>query len=48
MEDWADQILSTLESNLDKFLGAVRRGRERLHERSQESVVAGFADDSDL
>jgi hypothetical protein len=28
--------------NLDKFLGAVRRGRERLHERSQETVVAGI------
>jgi F0F1-type ATP synthase membrane subunit b/b' len=41
MEDWADSILSTLETNLDKFLGAVRRGRERLHERSQESVIAG-------
>jgi F0F1-type ATP synthase membrane subunit b/b' len=45
MEDWADGILSTLEVNLDKFLGAVRRGRERLHERSQESVVAGIAAD---
>ena len=43
MEDWADSILSTLEVNLDKFLVAVRRGRERLHERSQESVVAGVA-----
>src|SRR6266550_1194579 len=43
MEDWADGILSTLEVNLDKFLVAVRRGRERLHERSQESVVAGVA-----
>src|SRR5256885_16925707 len=41
VEDWADSILSTLEVNLDKFLGAVRRGRERLHERSQESVMAG-------
>jgi hypothetical protein len=41
MEDWADSILSTLEVNLDKFLGAVKRGRERLHERSQETVVAG-------
>ena len=41
MEDWADSILSTLELNLDKFLTAVRRGRERLHERSQETVVAG-------
>src|SRR5215204_497502 len=43
MEDWADSILSTLEVNLDKFLAAVKRGRERLHERSQESVVAGVA-----
>jgi uncharacterized protein YqgV (UPF0045/DUF77 family) len=43
MEDWADGILSTLEVNLDKFLNAVKRGRERLHERSQETVVAGVA-----
>jgi hypothetical protein len=42
MEDWADGILSTLETNLDRFLVAVRRGRERLHERSQETVVAGI------
>ncbi len=49
MEDWADSILSTLEVNLDKFLTAVKRGRERLHERSQESVVAGIGplDDPD-
>jgi vacuolar-type H+-ATPase subunit H len=43
IEDWADGILSTLETNLDKFLTAVRRGRERLQERSQETVVAGVA-----
>lgn len=42
MEDWADSILSTLEVNLDKFLGAVKRGRERLQERSQETVIAGI------
>ena len=42
MEDWADGILSTLEVNLDKFLSAVKRGRERLHDRSQETVVAGI------
>jgi hypothetical protein len=42
MEDWAGGMLATLETNLDKFLVAVRRGRERLHERSQESVVAGI------
>jgi F0F1-type ATP synthase membrane subunit b/b' len=47
MEDWADGILSTLEVNLDKFLGAVKRGRERLQERSQESVVAGVGATSD-
>ena len=47
MEDWADSILSTLEVNLDKFLGAVKRGRERLQERSQESVVAGVGASSD-
>ncbi|HMI29797.1 MAG TPA: hypothetical protein VK490_08815, partial [Gaiellaceae bacterium] len=41
MEDWADSILSTLEVNLEKFLTAVKRGRERLHERSQETVLAG-------
>jgi hypothetical protein len=47
MEDWADSILSTLEVNLDKFLSAVRRGRERLHERSQETVVAGVGASAD-
>jgi cell division septum initiation protein DivIVA len=46
MEDWADNILSTLEVNLEKFLTAIRRGRERLHERSQETVVAGVAESS--
>ena len=29
-EDYADQILSTLETNLGKFLSAVQRGREQL------------------
>jgi hypothetical protein len=42
MEDWADGILSSLEVNLDKFLVAVRRGRDRLHERSQETVMSGI------
>jgi len=42
MEDWADGMLATLESNLDRFLVAVRKGRDRLHERSQETVVAGI------
>src|SRR5262244_906451 len=42
MEDWADNQLASLEVNLERFLTAVRRGRERLHERSQETVVAGL------
>jgi vacuolar-type H+-ATPase subunit H len=29
-EDYADEVLGNLEVNLDKFLAAVRRGRERL------------------
>jgi len=40
MEDWADTQLASLEANLERFLTAVRRGRERLQQRSQESVVA--------
>ena len=48
MEDWADNNLASLEVNLERFLTAVKRGRERLHERSQETVVAGLgADDGD-
>jgi hypothetical protein len=38
-EDWADEILANLELNLDKFMGAVRRGRERLHERSSKEAA---------
>src|SRR2546428_3722399 len=34
LEDWAHGILSTLAVSLDKLLGAVKRGRERPHERS--------------
>jgi vacuolar-type H+-ATPase subunit H len=29
-EDWADEVLGNLEVNLEKFIAAVRRGRERL------------------
>ena len=32
-EDYADEVLSNLEVNLDKFIAAVRRGRERLQGR---------------
>ena len=42
VDDWADGILATLDTNLDRFLSAVRRGRQGLQERSQETVVAGI------
>lgn len=35
-EDYADEILNTLEVNLEKFLAAIQRGRERLQGKSQE------------
>src|SRR6187549_3754113 len=37
-EDYADEVLGTLEVNLGKFLEAVRRGRERLQGRSDEPI----------
>ena len=36
-EDYADDILSTLEVNLGKFLAAVQRGREQLQQREERS-----------
>src|SRR5262249_19253075 len=48
VDDWADGILSSLELNLEKFLAAVVRGRERLHERSSEEALARSAEGSDL
>ena len=45
-EDYADQILSTLEVNLGKFLSAVQRGREQLaqgrHELGPTGITGGF------
>jgi len=35
-EDYADEILSTLEVNLEKFLAAVQRGRDRLAGRDDQ------------
>ena len=35
-EDYADEILNTLEVNLEKFLAAVQRGRDRLAGRDAE------------
>ncbi|HMM48499.1 MAG TPA: hypothetical protein PKE32_02645 [Miltoncostaeaceae bacterium] len=36
-EDYADEVLGTLEMNLGKFLQAVQRGRERLQGRAAEA-----------
>lgn len=38
-EDYADEVLGNLELNLDKFLAAVRRGRERLQGRPAEDEL---------
>jgi vacuolar-type H+-ATPase subunit H len=35
-EDYADEVLGNLEVNLDKFIAAVRRGRERLQGRGSD------------
>jgi cell division septum initiation protein DivIVA len=37
-EDYADDILNTLEVNLEKFLAAVQRGRDRLAGRDHEEA----------
>jgi cell division septum initiation protein DivIVA len=34
-EDYADEVLETLETNLAKFLAAVKRGRERLQGKAE-------------
>ena len=36
-EDYADDILNTLEVNLSKFIGAVQRGRDRLQGKADEA-----------
>ena len=38
-EDYADEILNTLEVNLSKFIAAVRRGRERLQGKEEPAEV---------
>ena len=42
-EDYADEVLGNLEVNLDKFLAAVRRGRERLQTPSHRPRAAGLS-----
>ncbi len=37
-EDYADDILNTLEINLEKFTAAVQRGRDRLQGREEPEV----------
>jgi vacuolar-type H+-ATPase subunit H len=37
-EDYADEVLANLEVNLEKFLAAVRRGRERLQGRGRDDL----------
>ena len=37
-EDYADEVLGNLEMNLDKFIAAVRRGRERLQGRGADDL----------
>src|SRR5215204_9632 len=37
-EDYADDILNTLEVNLQKFIAAVQRGRDRLQGREAEEA----------
>jgi vacuolar-type H+-ATPase subunit H len=39
-EDYADEILNTLEINLQKFIGAVQRGRDRLAGKDEPAEVA--------
>jgi cell division septum initiation protein DivIVA len=38
-EDYADEILNTLEVNLSKFIAAVQRGRERLQGKEEAAEV---------
>ncbi len=37
-EDYADEILNTLEVNLSKFIAAVQRGRDRLAGRHEDDA----------
>ncbi|MGA2163961.1 MAG: hypothetical protein ABSH36_05780 [Solirubrobacteraceae bacterium] len=39
-EDYADEILSTLEVNLSKIISAVGRGRERLQGKDEPAEVS--------
>lgn len=43
-EDYADEILATLEVNLGKFLAAVQRGREQLRTRGERTGSSAFTE----
>jgi len=38
-EDYADEILNTLEVNLTKFIAAIQRGREQMARRDESAVA---------
>ena len=38
-EDYADDILNTLEVNLTKFIAAIQRGREQMARRDESAIV---------
>ena len=44
-EDYADEVLGTLEVTLEKFTSAVRRGRERLQGKSEDLDGGPFVSD---
>jgi vacuolar-type H+-ATPase subunit H len=39
VDDWSDEILASLERNLESFQQAIIHGRQRLHERTHENVI---------
>ena len=45
-EDYADDILNTLEVNLQKFIAAVQRGRDRLQGREGEEAEVSSSSSS--
>ena len=47
-EDYADEILNTLEVNLQKFLAAVQRGRDRLAGRDEEPAASRSSSSSSV
>jgi cell division septum initiation protein DivIVA len=47
LDHWVDETFAILELNLEKFLGAAQRGRERLLERSSDESVLQDGEASD-